>query len=83
MYTYYTIKLYFTDGSSCYLAWTMNGTGDYECVTDLNNATFYDSYDEARNYYYSHIRGKLSHSGGKVVDWSRSTIVSVNSREPL
>ena len=74
MYTYYVIKLYL-----------VNGDWGYACYggmsKDINSSMFFDTYDEARNWYEKNDRYALY--GGIRVDHSNSKIVSVSSRNPI
>ena len=80
MYYAYTIKLFFTDGDWTYVRWA--GNGKYDCTKDPGNTIYFDTYDEAKQFYYSKVKNFV-HSGGKTVDWSQSIITQIQSSMPL
>ena len=70
MYTYYCIKVYLVNGVEGYAA--------YGRLTDnINEAMFFDTYDEARNWYYRNTRN--ASYGGVAVDNERCSICSCSS----
>ena len=74
MYTYYCIKLVLVNGTV--------GYAEYGGLTsNINNAMFFDTYSEAKDWYVRNI--KYTTYNGIAVDTSKCTIVSVNSNESL
>lgn len=80
MYKAYVIKLYFTNGDWTYLSW--GGGGRYYFTKDANNTMYFDTVQEAQDYYYEHIRGGVSENGS-TIDWRRTAVVQVESQYPL
>ena len=74
MYTYYCIKVVLRDGRSGYAA--------YGSLTDdINDSMFFDTYEEARNWFLRNTAGSTYE--GVPVDESNSRIVSVSSAHEL
>ena len=74
MYNYYVIKIVLVNGE-----W---GYAEYGGLThDINSSMFFDTYDEARDWYEKNDRYALY--GGVRVDHSSCKIVSVSSPRPI
>ncbi len=74
--TQYVVKLVFDDGEYYYPS--IAGNGNYHLYKDMTETMFFDSYQEAEEYYRAHLRD-LVRDDGVQVDPMRCTIVSVNA----
>lgn len=74
--TGYAIKVYMTDGSWGYPR--MVGGGFFTLSPDVNDTMFFDTVQEAKDYYYSHIKGCVNEDTGAAVDSSKCAIVQVS-----
>lgn len=80
MYKAYVIKLYFTNGDWTYIS--LGGNGRYYCTKDINDTMYFDTVQEAEDYYKKHVRGGVS-SDGSTVDWRKTTVIQVESQYPI
>ena len=74
MYTYYCIEVTLVNGKTGYAA--------FGRLTDnINESMFFDTYDEALNWYSTKTKRNLYN--GVAVDPSRSKVISVSSPRPI
>ena len=80
MYYAYAIKIYFTNGDWAYPKF--EGGGRYGFTKSANSTMYFDTVQEAKDYYYQHLRGGTMDNGLQV-DWGRCSIIKVESNGPI
>lgn len=71
----YTIKVYLTNGDWGYIC--PIGNGNWILTDDVNDTIYFDTYNEAREYYYNRVKGCRDNYSGAVVDGQRTCIIQV------
>lgn len=71
----YTIKVYLTDGDWGYVCPV--GNGRWLLTYDVNDTVYFDTYNEARDYYYKKIKGSRANDTGAYVDSEKTCIIKV------
>ncbi len=78
MYTYYVIRLDFDNGEWGYVTW--QGGGQYGLTDDPNSARIFDTHEEASNFYYDYIGGRVEYHGARL---KKVFVTTITSQYPL
>lgn len=73
----YTIKVYLTDGTWGYCR--PNDRGGFNLTDDVSSTVYFDTVQEAKDYYYRYIKGFRNERTGVEVDGSRCSIIQVSA----